>query len=636
TERERNARLHTPYADRAVAVAGYAGALPFEPVAIDAIDLPNWVGQCEIDHAVAPVPGMSGGSSTGYARWEAWKAHGLNQYHRRRNDAVDREGVSRLSPWLHHGMVSPLRIAREAAALGGGGPEKFLDELLIWRELAHVYCFHRADHLHSVDVLPAWARETLAAHEGDPRPLLPSWETLARGRTGDALWDAAQRSLLAHGELHNNLRMTWGKALVGWTPDAPTALDRLIDLNHRYALDGRDPNSYGGLLWCLGAFDSAKAEEPILGQIRSRPTETHAERLDLESYIARVHEPAAGPALRIAVIGAGLSGLAAARTLADHNHTVTVFDKARGPAGRTSHRRADPFAFDHGAQYFTARDPRFVRWVDAWRHDGLVAPWEGRIAVLSPDGAEPKTDNPERFVGVPGMNAVAKHLAAGLDLRVRTRIVPLVAPRAGEWILTDEEGREYGPYDRVLVTLPAGQAADLVGEVSALGARAAAVEMRPCIAAMLAFETPLEVDFDGAFVHDSPLAWVARDSSKPGRPSGDQWVLHSGAEWARAHWDEDRAGQQAALGAEFARLVGPLPALAHGDAHRWLYSIAPEPLEAEYLADDALGLVLCGDWCRGGRVEGAVLSGIAAAGHLLRRAAAEVRRDAVSARSRSC
>ena len=145
-------------------------------------------------------------------------------------------------------------IAREASESRTQGADKFLDELLIWRELAYAFCFYRQDH-ESLSAVPAWARDTLDEHKRDPRPALHSWETLARGRTGDKLWDAAQRSLLMHGELHNNVRMTWGKALLNWTPDAQSALAMMIDLNHRYALDGRDPASYGGILWCLGQFD---------------------------------------------------------------------------------------------------------------------------------------------------------------------------------------------------------------------------------------------------------------------------------------------------------------------------------------------------------------------------------------------
>ena len=230
--------------------------LPFEPLGLSVHDLGQLVSECEIDHAIAPVPHTGGGSTTGYARWEKFKQHVLEAYAERRNNPLS-DGTSRLSPYLHYGMISPLRIAREAAALRTPGRDKYLDEFLIWRELAYAFCYYRRDH-ERLAALPNWARETLAEHASDRRPVIYSWETLARGRTGDRLWDAAQRSLLIHGELHNNVRMTWGKMLLNWTSDAQSALAMMIDLNHRYALDGQDPvpsvGSSGASASSIGRF----------------------------------------------------------------------------------------------------------------------------------------------------------------------------------------------------------------------------------------------------------------------------------------------------------------------------------------------------------------------------------------------
>ena len=353
--------------------------LPFEPVPLSEASLTDLVRQCEIDHSIGPVPHTVGGSTAGYARWKAFLHSGLAQYARRRNDALI-DGVSRMSPYLHYGMVSPFRLAREAAAMGNQGSEKFLDELLIWRELAYSYCFHRGD-FDSISTLPAWARETLAEHAVDPRPMVHSWETLARGQTGEALWDAAQQSLLIHGELHNNVRMTWGKALLNWTPDAESALATMVDLNHRYALDGRDPASYGGILWCLGQFDRPfPPPRPIFGTVRDRSTEQHTARLDPQEFRQRATRPLTQFLPTVAVVGAGISGLICARTLADHGLSVVVWEKSRGAGGRMATRRSgEMLRFDHGAQYFTVRDERFQRYVGAWLQDGIVAPWAGAL-----------------------------------------------------------------------------------------------------------------------------------------------------------------------------------------------------------------------------------------------------------------
>ena len=266
------------------------------------------VAACDIDHGVGPVFHTPGGSAAGYARWDAFvQSGGLRSYARRRNDPL-RNGVSRMSAYLHYGMVSPLRLAREAFAEGSDGAEKYLDELLVWRELAYHWCFHTPDPESYEEAVPAWAQETMAEALGDAREVLDA-ETLERARTGDALWDVCQTSLLRNGELHNNVRMTWGKAVPLWTRTPREAMARLIDLNHRFALDGRDPSSYGGLLWCLGLFDSPKGPSPVLGQVRGRRTEVHARRLDVEAYARRVERPAHPSPPRTLVIGAGFAGL---------------------------------------------------------------------------------------------------------------------------------------------------------------------------------------------------------------------------------------------------------------------------------------------------------------------------------------
>ena len=159
--------------------------------------LSEWVAECDIDHSIGPVADTRGGSTAGYERWDAFRRDGLSSYAKRRNK-IEIDGVSRMSAYLHYGMVSPFRLAREASREGA---EKYVDELLIWRELAYAFCYYRSD-LDTDRNLPTWAIETLLKHRDDSRSVR-SWETLSRANSGDALWDAAQRSLVKHGELHN-------------------------------------------------------------------------------------------------------------------------------------------------------------------------------------------------------------------------------------------------------------------------------------------------------------------------------------------------------------------------------------------------------------------------------------------------
>ncbi len=620
--------LHEPWPalDPGPSTEAFLPRLPFQPLRLAGADLSGLIATCRIDHSVGPIPHTPGGSRAGYARWAAFREVGLERYADQRNDPL-KPGVSRMSAYLHYGHVSPFRIAREAAVVGGRGATKYLDELLIWREMAYGFCAHHPNHA-TVAGIPEWARSTLRQHEADPRDPL-SWERMARGRTGDSLWDAAQRSLLIHGELHNNARMTWGKAILGWTRTMEDALDRMVDLNHRYALDGRDPASYGGLLWCLGQFDRPfSPEQPVFGAVRSRSTGGHARRLDVAEYGERTARPAWENRPRVAVVGAGLSGLMSARILADHGLEVTVFDKGRRPGGRANTREHGAHRFDHGAQFFTIRDPRLRPYLNSWIQEGVVAEWKGRLARIRGGVLETAKPDP-RYVGDPGMIRLAEHLGGGARVESGRRIES--ARRGGTgWVLTDADGNQSGEFDWVLVAVPAPQAVALLEEVPRLRESAASVEMAPCWAGLFAFSDPLPLPFDGAFVEGGPISWLARDGSKPGRAPGERWVVHATPGWTRAHLGLERdvaaeeilaafrAWSEGSLG-----LGDALPTPTFQRAHRWGYALATEPLLDGCLVDADAGIGVCGDWCLGGRVEGALLSGAALAGRILGQASAD-------------
>jgi predicted NAD/FAD-dependent oxidoreductase len=585
----------------------------FEPFDLGS-PLDEAISRCRIDHSLPPVADTPGGSRAAYRRWSGFLASGLDGYHRQRNDAARPQAVSRMSPYLHYGCASPFRIAREAIQRGGEGAEKFLDELLVWRELSHHFC-HHAEVLEDLDALPDWARETLLRHEFDPRERTFDWERLLRGRTGEPLWDLAQRSLLRQGELHNNVRMSWGKSMLRWTARPERALKLMIDLNHRCALDGSDPNSYGGLLWCLGQFDRPFPGGPIFGRVRQRSLARHAARLDMDAYARLVSAPASGKHLRVAVVGAGLSGLMAARILCDQGHEVVVVEKARGAGGRMSTRRDGDYRFDHGAQYFTARDPRFLRHVLAWQERGLVQRWEARIEALG--GSRPGGGATRRYLAVPGMNAICREIASELpDCRYQWQVSAVSQDEDG-WLIESAEGERIEA-EALLLTAPPEQCRALLPRPRHRQALDG-LEMMPCWAVMAVFDRPLSHDWDAAFVNDDgPLSWVASQAARPGRPPAHAWVLHAGPEWSREHLEcEPDEIRQRLLDAAW-RLPGAEPAaLQHASCHRWRYALARQPLEVGCLWFGEDRLALAGDWCSGSRVEGAFLSGVAAAGRIL-------------------
>tara|TARA_R110002049_G_scaffold2750_10_gene22405 strand:+ start:14939 stop:17308 length:2370 start_codon:yes stop_codon:yes gene_type:complete len=618
-------RIENAYPEQVVDCEIYDGPLPFQPVDLQDQCLAKLISQCRIDHAVAPVAETTGGSRAGYQRWNRFCQDGLDHYEHRRNDAAIRGGTSRMSAYLHYGMVSPFRIAREAFARNA---TKFLDELLIWRELSFHFCFHHTDLLDSVEALPDWARETLEQHANDARPENLSWETMARGRTGQALWDACQRSLLKHGELHNNVRMTWGKALIEWTRCPGLALHWVRDLNHRYALDARDPCSYGGILWCFGQFDRPfHPEQEVWGKVRKRPVDAHQERINMKRFETIVDRPIAADLPRVAIIGAGVGGLMAARTLIDHGLEVQVFEKSRGVGGRLATRRIDQDqGFDHGAQYLTAKDCRFGKYVKSWIQDGIVAPWMGRIVELSTGGriVSDKTDTP-RYVGTPSMNQIAKHLATGVPTRRETAIASIRGGASAAWDLIDQDDQVVGSYDVVICNAPPAQTLALIDGHCSFAAQVAEIEMRPCWSAMLTTNAINGIDFDAAFINDSPLSWIARDNSKPGRSDGSRqdtrwrWMLHAEAEWSKEHIEDDDKAIRTEMVAALEHAIGqPVNPIGDVITHRWRHAIPANPIDQECLWDATAGIGVCGDWCGGPRIEGAFLSGVSVAGTILR------------------
>lgn len=257
-----------------------------------------------IDHTVRPVP-YRGGAEAGRATLESFVEQRLPNYRERNHP--DAHAASGLSPYLHFGHVgaheiadavwravdwNPTKLAPKPTGTREGwwglpaAAEAFFDELVTWRELGYGYCFHRKDHA-TFATLPAWARATLEQHAADPRPERYTFAELEAAATGDEIWNAAQRELLAEGRIQNYLRMLWGKKILEWTKSPRIALTTLIELNNKYAVDGRDPNSYSGILWTLGLFDRPWGERPIFGTVRYMSSAQARKKLDMTRYLAR-------------------------------------------------------------------------------------------------------------------------------------------------------------------------------------------------------------------------------------------------------------------------------------------------------------------------------------------------------------
>lgn len=307
--------------------------------------------------------------------------------------------------------------------------------------------------------------------------------------------------------------------------------------------------------------------------------------------------------MTIAILGAGLAGIAAARALAAAGLSPVLFDKGRAAGGRLATRRAGAFAFDHGAQYLKAAEPGFA-------------------AALREAGAEPWPAT-GGLVGMPGMSALPRVLAAGLHVRAGRQVVAL--ERSGEgWLVSHADARaggaplQDGPFDAVLCTFPAQQAAALLtAPAPGLAVRAAAVPFRACWTLMVAFPSRLPLP-DTLEQPSDAIGWAARDSAKPGRDAAAEcWVVQAGPAWTEANLELPADAARGLLLAELARLAGPLPEPLHAEAHRWRFAVADAPLGEPFLWDAKLRLGLAGDWCLGHRADAAWASGAAAARALL-------------------
>lgn len=258
-----------------------------------------------IKHHIEPT-GLRGGEQAAQQRLSSFFSAIVHRYHTDRN-RTDIASSSGLSPYFHFGHISVHQVidtlfTHEKWTIPSSPPkstgsrsgwwgmteyaEAFIDEMITWRELGYIFNFHHPNTYDKLSSLPDWAKKTISEHKDDPRPIQYTLEELATSKTHDPIWNAAQNQLRKEGIIHNYLRMLWGKKIYEWSPDAQTAIDRLIELNNRYALDGRNPNSYSGIFWIVGRFDRAWGPiRPIFGKLRYMSSDSTKRKLKLTSYL---------------------------------------------------------------------------------------------------------------------------------------------------------------------------------------------------------------------------------------------------------------------------------------------------------------------------------------------------------------
>ncbi len=340
---------------------------------------------------------------------------------------------------------------------------------------------------------------------------------------------------------------------------------------------------------------------------------------------------------KIAVIGAGMAGITAARTLMQAGHEVHVFEKSHGAGGRMSTRITPYGTFDHGTQYFTVRDPRFLKALtEVPGTQAVCRAWSANaVRVLDPLGRVIEASLPLRephFVASPGMNALVRHwaepLAADGRLHVQHQVQFLKRSQAnkGTWQLACADGSLHPGFDRVVLAIPNPQADFLLRQSGApasqfKGLKAMRnVSVAPCWTLMLAYPLAnqpglnhLGPQWNAARSVHHRIAWISRESSKPGRAPLERWTVQASAEWSAEHLEDDGDRVQAKLLKAFAELTGIRAEPGYAQVHLWRYAKTQNPLGQTHVWDAPLGLGLCGDWLLGHRVEDAFVSGLSVA-----------------------
>ena len=331
-----------------------------------------------------------------------------------------------------------------------------------------------------------------------------------------------------------------------------------------------------------------------------------------------------------AVIGAGIAGIACARTLVQAGHLVTVFEKSHSAGGRMSTRSSDFGNFDHGAQYFTVRDERFAKALTT--APGLYKPWSANaVRVLDELGRVAAAALPSKeshFVAVPGMNALVQHWAkpiqARLELATKVTKIERDTMDAQLWQLRtsgeDDSEHVYSGFDAVLIAIPSEQAHSLL-QTSKQGAEliksVRKVSVAPCWTLMIAFANAVQPtlahlgpQWNAARSTHHRISWLARESSKPGRGSVERWTVQASPAWSAEHLEDAAPRIQAKLLKAFSEVTGIRAEPTHADVHRWRYAQTTLALGKSHLWDAKSGIGVCGDWCLGHRVEDGFVSGL--------------------------
>lgn len=313
----------------------------------------------------------------------------------------------------------------------------------------------------------------------------------------------------------------------------------------------------------------------------------------------------------IAIIGAGLSGLTAAHFLKPYAD-ITIFEKSRGPGGRMATKYAEPYFFDHGAQFFNPKTDQFKAFIEPMIDCGIIKRWDGNFVEITKGKIAHRREWGEEYphyVGAPGMDAIGKYLSKNLKILLQTRIRSIASCKEG-WCLIDISGKKFKWFDYIIIAIPPEQAQALLSSTIKNIAGLDEAKMQGCFSLMLGFKDQIPIDFDAACILDEDISWISVNNTKPAREKALSLLIHSSNKWADEHLEDENNHVMSYLIKEASRIVSyDLSISDYKSLHRWRFAnIGKQNRESSFLnINKKLGL--CGDWFIKGRIESAFLSG---------------------------
>ena len=314
--------------------------------------------------------------------------------------------------------------------------------------------------------------------------------------------------------------------------------------------------------------------------------------------------------MKIAIIGAGIAGLTVAKKLKDFSD-ITIFEKSRGAGGRVCSRYAEPYVFDHGAQFFIVRTKKFNRFLEPMIETGVIVPWNAKFVEIK-KGKITSTrqwdNNHPHYVGLPTMSEIGRYLSRDLNLYLNTEVQ--IKKKKDQWQIVDKEGEDRGLFDWVISTAPSSQSASMLPRDYKFHKTLIDRKMVGCFSLMLGFNDSLDIDWEAALIKEADISWISVNSSKPGRKSDYTLLVHSTNLWAEENINEEKDKVINYLMNETSKIIGKeVFNAAHIDIHRWRYANIKKQSVKPPFIDKRNKLAACGDWFIKGRIESAFLSG---------------------------